>query len=190
MRKVLVINANPKSTSFCQSISDQYVAMASNSHEVQQLNLADMQFQIDLTMGYSEKVALEPDLVEFQDKIQWAEHIVIISPVWWGTIPAKFKGAIDRTFLPEFAFKYVEGKAFPQKLLTGRTSELIFTLDNPPFWYKYVKGNAIYKQLKTSILDFSGIKNTKATYFGPVINSTKEQRDNWLEKVAKRAKSI
>ncbi|MEF1337492.1 NAD(P)H-dependent oxidoreductase, partial [Vibrio rotiferianus] len=69
----------------------------------------------------------EPDLLRFQELVLWAEHIVIITPVWWGTVPAKFKGIVDRVFLPNFAFKYTEGNMFPEKLLSGRSSELFIT---------------------------------------------------------------
>jgi len=187
MRNVLVINANPKPTSLCQSMANHYAQTAAQHHNVKQLDISQMEFAINLQHGYDHALELEPDLVKFQQLIEWSEHVVIISPVWWGTVPAKFKGIIDRTFLPNFAFKYVEGKSIPKKLLKGRTSELIITLDSPPFWYKYIKGNAIYKQLKHSILDFAGFSNRKTTYFGPVISSSHQQRERWLNVVSKLA---
>lgn len=190
MKKVLVINANPKSTSMCKSIAEHYEAIASDKHQVEKINIGDMNFEVSLNEGYDKTSSLEPDLLSFQKMIQWSEHIVIISPVWWGTVPAKFKGVIDRTFLPNFAFKYVDGASIPEKLLKGRTSELIITLDSPSFWYKCIKGNAIYKQLKNSILDFSGIKNISSTYFGSVINSSSSDREAWLGKVTILANKI
>ncbi|PSU11814.1 flavodoxin family protein [Photobacterium gaetbulicola] len=190
MRKVLVINANPKQTSLCQSLADRYAKVASEKHQIQQINIADMSFEMDLQQGYDTESPLEDDLKVFQQKVMWAEHIVIISPVWWGTVPAKFKGAIDRAFLPGFAFKYQDGKAIPQKLLSGRTSELIVTLDTPPFWYKYVNGNPIYKQLKHAILSFTGIKNQRSTYLGPVLNASEKRRQSWFERISKQAAQL
>lgn len=190
MKKVLVINANPKANSLCQSIAEHYAMVASEKHHVEQINIGELHFEISLDEGYDKKVALEPDLVDFQQKILSSEHIVIVSPVWWGTIPAKFKGAIDRTFLPGFAFKYIQGKTIPEKLLKGRTSQLIITMDSPPLWYKYIQGNAIYKQLKHAILDFSGIKNVSSTYFGPVVSSDYPKRQAWLKKVAALARQV
>jgi len=190
MKKVLVINANPKSQSFCESLANHYASTAALKHEVKQVHVSEMNFAISLDQGYESLASLEPDLLHFQELVLWSEHIVIVTPVWWGTLPAKFKGLIDRVFLPNFAFKYVEGKAFPEKLLLGRSSELYITLDTPPFWYKYVKGNAIYKQVKTSILDFSGIKNRSAIYFGPVISSNVKTRQGWLDKVSQLAAKL
>ncbi|MFD2178500.1 NAD(P)H-dependent oxidoreductase [Veronia pacifica] len=190
MKKVLVINGNPKSDSLCKSMADQYATVAAKHHKVEQIHVGDLDFQMNLSAGYDKNTEMEPDLANFQKMIMWAEHVVIVSPVWWGTVPAKLKGLIDRTFLPNFAFKYTKGKAIPEKLLKGRTSELIITLDTPPFWYKFVKGNAVYKQLKKCTLDFTGIKNRTSTYFGPVINSKPESREVWLGKVSKLASNL
>ncbi|MCQ1057969.1 NAD(P)H-dependent oxidoreductase [Photobacterium sp. DNB23_23_1] len=190
MKKVLVINANPKQESLCQSLAEHYASIAGKKHDIKQVNLADMSFEMDLQQGYDKETPLEDDLKGFQQHVTWAEHIVIVSPVWWGTIPAKFKGVIDRTFLPGFAFKYQEGKSIPQKLLSGRTSELIITLDTPPFWYKYVQGNPIYKQLKHTILSFTGIKNQTSIYLGPVLTATEQRRQSWFDKISKRAAQL
>ncbi|WP_405597065.1 MULTISPECIES: NAD(P)H-dependent oxidoreductase [unclassified Pseudoalteromonas] len=190
MKKILIINANPKSTSLCRSLAEQYALAAKNKHNVEKINISELNFKISLDEGYDRVTNLEADLVDLQNKIRWADHLVIVSPVWWGAMPAKFKGVIDRTFLPGFAFKYVKGKSIPEKLLKGRTSELIFTLDTPVFWYKYIQGNTIHKQLKHCILNFSGIKNTCSTYFAPVINSKSDNRQAWLNKVTKRAANL
>ncbi|TDR75735.1 NAD(P)H-dependent oxidoreductase [Photobacterium lutimaris] len=190
MKKVLVINANPKQESLCLSLAEHYASIAGKKHQIKQVNLADMSFEMDLQQGYDKETPLEDDLKDFQQHVTWAEHIVIVSPVWWGTVPAKFKGVIDRTFLPGFAFKYQEGKAMPQKLLSGRTSELIITLDTPPFWYRYVQGNPIYKQLKSAILSFTGIKNQTSTYLGPVLNASEQRRQSWFDVISKRAAQL
>lgn len=189
MNKILIINANPKANSLCKAISERYQENISESKQAKVLHIGDMDFQLSLDMGYEETMALEPSLKEFQQSVQWADHIVIVSPVWWGTMPAKLKALFDRAFLPGFAFRYVKGKAIPEKLLKGRTAELIFTLDTPVFWYKWIQGNPIYLNLKRTILDFAGIKNVSANYFGPVINSTDQQRQKWLQKVEALAAS-
>jgi putative NADPH-quinone reductase len=190
MKKILIINGNPKPKSFCKSIAEHYAKLAKEKHDVRLIHIGDMNFGINLEQGYESQASLEVDVINFQTDIKWAEHIVIISPVWWGTMPAKFKGLIDRAFLPGFAFKYTKGKTIPQKLLTGRSSELFLTLDTPVFWYKYVQGNPIYKTLKYTILDFVGIKNQATLYFGPIINSQEVTRQRWLDKVSERVSKL
>lgn len=71
---------------------------------------------------------------------------------------ARFKGLIDRTFLSGFAFKYEKCKTIPKRLLQGRISELIITMDKSPLWYQWVQGNVIYNQLKKTILFFQVLR--------------------------------
>ena len=117
MKNVLVINANPKTDSLTKSLADKYSETVGSKHDVKAIHVGDLDFELDLREGYDKIQELEPDLVHAQELISWADHIVILSPVWWGTVPAKFKGLIDRVFLPGFAFKYEEGEALPKKLL-------------------------------------------------------------------------
>lgn len=187
MKRILVINANPKSASLGKSMAERYANKASGKHQVELLHIGEMQFNLDLEEGYDRSLPLEDDLLDFQQKLEWAEHIVIICPVWWGGMPAKLKGIFDRTLLPGYAFRYQQGKSIPEKLLTGRTSELIITLDTPLLWYKWIQGNPVYHQLKRTILDFIGIKNISTHYFGPVISSNDKRRDRWLNKIEKLA---
>lgn len=190
MKNVLVINANPKTNSLTKSLAQKYSETVGSKHEVRTIHVGDLDFELDLHEGYEAIQELEPDLSHAQEQINWADHIVILSPVWWGTVPAKFKGLIDRIFLPGFAFKYEEGKAIPKKLLKGKTSEIIVMLDTPVFWYKYFQGNVIYKHLKKTILDFSGIQNKRTTYFGPVISSKEKNIDEWHKIVTQLAANI
>ncbi|WP_375750602.1 NAD(P)H-dependent oxidoreductase [Vibrio sp. HN007] len=186
-KNILIINANPKSKSLCKSLSETYAKAVEGQNQVRVIHLHDLEFKINLEEGYDQNIPLEEDLELFQQHLAWSQHIVIISPVWWGSMPAKFKGLIDRTFLSGFAFKYEKGKTIPKKLLKGRTSEMIITLDTPPLWYRWVQGNVIYHQLKKTILSFSGINNTSTIYFGPVISAKKEQIDDWFTKTQKLA---
>lgn len=187
MKKILVLNANPKSTSFCHAIAQNYVAAVADRAEVELLQLAQLQFQLDLNHGYDQPQPLETDLVRVQQLLLWADHLVLICPVWWGGMPAKLKGLFDRVLLPGFAFKYQQGQTVPEKLLRGRTAELVLTLDTPVFWYKWWQRQPLYYQLSRTILDFVGFKNQATHYFGPVINADATKREDWLRQVRQLA---
>ena len=189
-KNILVINANPKTKSLCKGLSEAYAESAAKRNDVKVIHLHEINFEMNLKEGYDEILPIEEDLKLFQQQLKWAQHIVIVSPVWWGSMPAKFKGLIDRTFLSGFAFKYEQGKTIPKKLLAGRTSELIITMDTPPFWYRWVQGNVIYHQLKKTILSFSGINNIATQYYGPVISAKEEQIEKWFRQIKKLATNL
>lgn len=186
-KRILVIDANPKQASFCDALAKSYSQSCKSDSEVHTLSLSAMRFDPDLTNGYEIEQPLEADLIDFQAQLQWAEHIVLFIPVWWGGLPAKFKGLIDRTFLPGFAFEYQPNKTIPDKLLKGRTAEIILTLDTPAWYYRFIQGNPVQKQLKHTILEFCGIKVISTTYLGPIIKSSPERRKKWLKQIAKKA---
>ena len=65
------------------------------------------------------------DIAREQADISWAEELILISPVWWFSIPAMLKGYIDRVFSLGFAYDYTENG--PKGLLTGKKAKVITT---------------------------------------------------------------
>lgn len=87
---------------------------------MEEIRLRDLKFNPILEYGYRKRTELESDLLDSQKKILWADHIVWIYPVWWGSVPALLKGFLDRVLIPGFAFKKREGSVWWDKFLTGR----------------------------------------------------------------------
>ncbi|MBY0315881.1 MAG: NAD(P)H-dependent oxidoreductase [Bdellovibrionales bacterium] len=182
MRKnIVVITGHPNQNSFCRSMALAYIESAKNSgHEVVDLNLIDLSFDPILRGGYSMKQELEKDLIEAQERIRSADHLVFIYPNWWGAPPALLKGFIDRVFLPGFAFKYVENSMMPMKLLKGKTVDLLITMDTPIWMYKIFLGSRGIKLMNESVIEFCGMKTKKTLLVGPIRKSSDEQRTKWI----------
>ena len=184
-KRVLVLAANPKENSFISYLAEAYASSAEEKNEVQLLKISDMEFNLDLSGGYAGVHSMEDSLKSFQASLEWCEHLVIFTPIWWGALPAKLKGLIDRTFLPGFAFQYEKGKLIPKKLLHGKTARIVMTMDTPPWYYVLVQGAPAVKQLKTTTLKFVGFNSVKSKMIGPIINSTEESRSKWVNDVSK-----
>lgn len=183
-KRILLILGHPSATSLCAALADRYAQSALEAgHEVRQLRLGEMDFDPVLREGYQQIQTLENDLSAAQSDILWAEHLTLVYPIWWGGIPALLKGFFDRVLLPGFAFKYRKGKAFPDKLLKGRTADLLVTMDTPPWYYKWVYRMPGLHQMRKTTLEFCGIKPLKTLTFGPILGSKSTQRDAWLEQV-------
>lgn len=183
MKNILIINGSPNEKSLSTSIANELEkSINKESKQIKTIHLHELQFDPILRNGYQKVQELEPDLVLAQNSIKEANHIVFVYPNWWGLFPALLKGFIDRVFLPGFAFKY-QDNGFPQKLLKGKTSELIVTMDTPIWFYKYVIGALGVKMMARSILGFCGIKNKRVTLLSPIRQTTNEQRELILKKV-------
>ena len=183
-KKILVILGHPDSESLCGALAGAYIESAKTTDsEIRELQLGDLKFDPTLWKGYNRIQDLEPDLVRAQELIQWSDHIVFVYPNWWGTMPALMKGFFDRVFLPGFAFKYREDSAFWDKLLSGRTAQLIVTMDTPPWYYRWIYRRPGHHEMKRTILGFCGIKVIKITEFSIVRNSSSDTRNKWIDMV-------
>ncbi len=184
MRKILIINGHPDKESYCFALAKAYKKGALTSGaEVREIVVADLQFSPNLQFGYRKRTELEPDLKDSWEKIQWADHLVWVYPVWWGSIPAILKGFVDRVFLPGFVFKKRENSLWWDKLLTGKSARIISTLDQPAWYYWLVNRQPSHNAMKKQTLEFCGVKPVRVTTIGPVRLSKEEFRKKWLTKV-------
>lgn len=186
-KNILVLLGNPDIQSFSGAVADIYVTEATNAgHHVERINLADMKFDPILRKGYKEIQALEPDLINMQGKWQWADHIVIIYPNWWCTMPAVLKGMFDRMFLPGFAFNFDKVTHKLIQRLKGKTAHVIVIAGTHSPFMTWLKYGDYTNEIQHAILGFAGIK-TKVTTFGPSDHVSDLVRTKWLNKVKKMA---
>ncbi|WP_374034324.1 NAD(P)H-dependent oxidoreductase [Bdellovibrio bacteriovorus] len=183
MKKILILNGHPNEAALCGSLAQKYFDGAKDAgFDVKLVHLSRLQFDPILHKGYLQIQELEPDLVQIQKDILWSEHIVIVFPIWWGTVPALLKGFLDRVLLPGFAFKYHKNDPFWDRLLKGRTGRLIITTDAPWWWNKFVNWNPAIHMMKTTVLEFCGVKPVKVTQFDEVKNRKAPQIEAFLQK--------
>lgn len=182
--RIVVLNGHPDRASFCFALHDAYKrgALASGA-AVEDLVIRDLTFTPNLEYGYRQRTELEPDLLRAQELIRWANHLVVIHPVWWGSVPALMKGFLDRVFLPGFFFKKRPGSAYRRdKLLAGRSARIIYTLDTPRLLW-WLSGRPSWNALKWVTLYYCGVSPIRGTALGIMRLSRPEQRARWLAKV-------
>ena len=183
-KRILVILGQPQRQSFGAALAQAYAEGArASGAEVRELFLGDLKFDPAGAMNHSSPPALETDLVMAQETIKWAEHLVFVYPIWWGTIPALLKGFIERVFLTGFAVNFHDNSPLWDKLLTGRSAHLIVTLNTPSWIYRWVYGRPGHNTMKKTILEFCGIKPVRITEVGPMRNSTDAKRKQWMAQV-------
>lgn len=182
-KKILVLCAHPDKESFTGAVADVYqTAAADAGHEVQRVNLGELNFDPILHRGYKEIQALEPDLKELQEKFLWADHIVITYPNWWCTMPALLKGLFDRFWLPGFAFNFNKQTKKIEKHLKGRTARvIILSGTHSPFktWWQF---GDFTNEIQYGILEFAGIKTAVSSY-GPCEKVNDLCRNKWMKEI-------
>lgn len=176
----LVIDGHPNPDSLCAALA---VAYADAHGDATVLAVRDLAFDPNLRLGYTHRQELEPGLEFAWQQILAADHLVVVAPVWWGSVPALLKGFFDRVLLPRRAYR-TKDNGLPEGLLTGRSGRVIVTTDSP-WWYLPLVGDTTVKQLRTTTLRFCGIRSVAANRFGPVKGSSDAQRQAWIAKVAR-----
>lgn len=174
----LVIDAHPNDRSLVAGLARAY---AEAHPDARLVAVRDLDFDPVLRRGYQERMELEPDLQSTWSAILDADHLVVVAPIWWGSMPAEFKGFIDRLLLPRRAYRY-DDRGLPIGLLQGRTARMVLTSDSP-WWYLLLTGNPAAKQLRSLILGFCGLRVSRTTMLGPVRSSSDERRAAWIERM-------
>jgi putative NADPH-quinone reductase len=185
-KRITIIQGHPDSGSrhFGHALADEYANGARDGcNEVRNVDVGQLDFPILRTKEDFEKGALPPGLVEAVEAIKWADHLVIIYPLWLGSMPALLKGFFEQVFRPGVAFEYQPQGKMPTQLLAGRTARVIVTMGMPAFFYRWFFFAHSLKSLKRNILKFCGISPVKATLIGNIEGLRPEQRTTWLDRM-------
>ncbi|MEM8935294.1 MAG: NAD(P)H-dependent oxidoreductase [Pseudomonadota bacterium] len=178
--KIFIWVAHPKAGSLCEAIADRYQEGAEKAGaETRRINLSEMRFEPAFS-GYRDAPELEPDLIAWQEAVNWADHIMIIHPYWWGAMPSSAKAVLDRALTPGFAFKYHKKGVAWDKLLEGKTADGFVTSDTPPLLDTFVYQKPARRVLKNQVFDFCGVKAKSIIQFGSVKMASAKKIARWM----------
>lgn len=181
MKKTLIILGHPDAASYCGHLAECYArGVEEAGAPLRRVNLGDLNFDPVLHEGYKSIQPLEPDLKRVQKDLLWADHLVFVYPMWWGSMPALLKGFIDRAFLPSFSFKFKDDTSYQWKgLLKGKSARLLITLDGPPLAVRLLFQDPAIRSMKGMTLKFCGVNPVRVSQFGSVKRATKARRILW-----------
>ena len=184
-KNIVILLGHPDKDTYSGAMADAYQTGAEAAgHTVTRVNLGELNFDPILHKGYKEIQNLEPDLIQLQDQIRAADHLVVVYPNWWCTMPALLKGLFDRFWLPGFAFNFNKETKKIDRHLKGMTGRVIIVAgSHSPFgtWWNF---GDYTNEIQHGILGFAGIK-TKVTAFGPCGKVSDATKTFWLKKVEK-----
>lgn len=189
MKKVFIILGHPDSETLSGALASEYERGAREGGcEIRRTNLGDINFDPILHRGYKVIQELEPDLVTIQGNIKWADHIVVIYPNWWFTMPAILKGMFDRMFLPHFSFRIDKKTHKAQGLLIGKTARVIIVSGTYSPLQIRLKFGDYTNEVRRGVLGFSGIKPVRVTSFGPSDLLGDKKKAAWKRKIYRLGK--
>lgn len=116
---------------------------------------------------------------EAQQSILWADHLVLVYPLWLGGLPAKLKGFFEQTF--RYGFALSEPGQKMQGLLKGRSVRTIVTMGMPAVIFRCAFGAYGVRAVERGIFWISGIRPIRHLFIGGV-GAPKDYKP-WLRKV-------
>jgi putative NADPH-quinone reductase len=115
--------------------------------------------------------------------LDWATHVVIVYPLWLGSMPAMLKALLEQTLRPGFAFSARNLGRWPVKLQSGKSARIIVTMGMPGWLYRWYFRAHSLRSLQRNILHFIGFRRVRATLIGNVAKLSATQRQAHLRRM-------
>ena len=150
-------------------------------HEVLLIRLADidvplLRSQVDYEHG-------EPTaaIKHCQDALNWATHLVLLYPLWLGSMPAMLKALLEQMLRPGFAFSTPTLGHAPAKFHEGKTARLVVTTGMPAAAYRWFYCAHSLRSLRRNVLRFIGFRHVRSSVLGGVGTADAAARREWLQ---------
>ncbi|MEX2353635.1 MAG: NAD(P)H-dependent oxidoreductase, partial [Gammaproteobacteria bacterium] len=150
--------------------------------EVRAIEVARLDFEILRSKEEWQTGTPAKPIQSAQETIRWAEHLVIIYPLWLGTMPALLKAFLEQVLRPGFAIDASKPGMW-KKQLTGKSARVVVTMGMPAFVYRWFFGAHSLKSLERNILHFCGIKPVRESLIGMVESNNPSARNKWLARL-------
>lgn len=180
-RHVLVINGHPDPSGdrFCAALCEAYAQGASDAgRQVRSLTIGLLSFSLLRTAVDFASPARSPVILDAQADIRWADHVVIVHPLWLGGPPAALKAFLEQVF--RYGFALPSSGTRLKGLLGGRSARLIVTMGMPAIVYRLVFGAFGERALTRGVLWVSGFKPIRTRYYGGVGDASAARRARWI----------
>lgn len=184
-RRIVLIQGHPDATSqhLCHALGASYAAGARRSgHELREIRIAQLDFDLLRRKEDYERGALPPALQEAQRAIAWADHLLIVYPLWQGCMPALLKGFFEQVLRPGFAYRLPAGGEPGARLLQGKSARLVVTMGMPAPLYRWYFGAHGVRLLRRSILGLCGVGPVGVSLLGGVEGRDGRQ-GRWIERM-------
>lgn len=148
------------------------------------MNAAELKaFAQARTMGAKVLKDLDVQTLDYAARLQQAEHLVLVFPVWWELMPALMKGFIDKLIFPAIAYGYTERGMMKSTLTRLKKVTVISTMNTPGPIYRFIFGNALRGALLMGTFRKIGCRNLKWISLTRVKGVTQEKRMKWLQDI-------
>lgn len=188
----LIVATHPDETSLTHHVVDRLITgLAPLSTAVADLTAEkfDPRFTLDDHLAYNGARGLPTDVLDEQQRLARAQHLVVVFPVYWWSMPAQLKGWFDRVFANGFAYRSTDtGIAPALQWLTMHFVPIAATRAEPFARRGYE--SALRTQLEHGIVDYcGGVRGTFALINDSQGNTALTMVDDAVRQVVEKIRS-
>lgn len=168
-QKILVIDGHPDPARarLCHGLAETYVQGAQTAgKETRLITVAEMPVEVLRSAADFAEPPQSERIKSAQADIVWADHIVMVFPLWLGGAPALLRAFLEQVARGGF-FAETEGRGIRPKF-KGKSARLIVTMGMPSFVYRLVFHAHGLRNIMEGVLGFAGFAPVRATLFGAV----------------------
>lgn len=191
MRTVIVFN-HPNQGSYCNAILQSVTKGLQNAnHEVDLMHLDNDGFNPVMSKAdlkaFVDHQPIDPQVIDYNERLKKADHLIFIFPIWWDIMPATTKGFIDRVLFPGVVYDHhPRGFGLVPLLKNLKSVTIITTMNKPRILYSLLIGNLIRKTMLRSVFKTMGYKNRHWISFTSVKSVSQKKRVKWLSNLENR----
>jgi putative NADPH-quinone reductase len=184
----MVIYAHPYDGSFNHALLEAALkGLKTGGHEVDLLDLNRDGFDpimsaYDLNAARHEK-PVDAKILEYQKRIENANHLVFIFPVWYADVPAILKGFLEKVFSKGWAYEPILHSDMSRGLLKHLTATVISTFGLSRIVYKILLHDAVWAVLIKAVLKFTGVRKIRWFKLNRVEKASKARHEKWLRQI-------
>lgn len=189
-KRILIIDGHPDPAPhrYIHALSAVYEREAIGAgHEVRTVVVARLQFSDLRTKTEFESVGPGAVLEKIQDDLAWCEHLVLLYPLWLGSMPALVKGLFEQILRPLFVLVFPEDGGKTKKRLHGKSVRIIVTMGMPAVAYRWFYRAHSLKCLKRNVLSFCGMGPIRSSVIGLVGVASRSHHLRWMERIGRYA---
>jgi len=195
---VYILFAHPSADSFNRAVLDAFTRGlndAGHSYEINDLYRTGFSSELDLAQ-YAREVGLDPDapvpddVQREQAKIDRADALAFVYPVWWSDCPAKLKGWFDRVFTYGYAYFYDEAEQRHTKMTIAKALVICSAGHTLQHLTEIGIADAMRRIMLDDRLRGAGIKDAVMEFLGGMMPQDSTYREENLRKAYELGRSF
>ncbi len=190
--KVVIVFNHPYEASFGNAILKAVTkGLKIANHQVDLMHLDNDGFNPVMSKAdlkaFVEHKPIDPQVIDYNERLETADHLIFIFPIWWDLMPAMTKGFVDRVLTPGvFYDHHPRGFGLIPLLKNLKSVTIITTMNKPKIIYSLLIGNLIKKAMIKSVFKTMGYKNLKWISYNRVKSVSQQKRVKWLTDIENR----